>query len=68
MRSCEQVSKLASKSKEEKLNMRERIGLAFHGMMCRACRNFMKNNDKLSDMLKAYGNRTEEISPPKEDK
>ena len=48
MYSCEQASKLSSRSMEEPLGPLDRSLLGFHLMMCRGCGNFARQIEFLS--------------------
>lgn len=42
MRTCREISELVSKSLDVHLNLRERLAVRLHLIMCRHCSNFKK--------------------------
>lgn len=65
MRSCKEVSRLISKSQEQKLKLMERAELKVHLMMCKHCRNFSKNVSTMRNALKGFASGKNEDSKPK---
>lgn len=59
--SCKKAAKIASDALERRLSLRERIGLATHGMMCRACRLYIKQLRTIRLVARRYAQ--EELSP-----
>lgn len=62
MKSCHTVTELISLSQEQPLTRTETLQLRFHTMMCSACRNFDKNTQQLSNMMKAHKAQTKNQS------
>ena len=48
---CKDAAHLASKSLDASLTTRERLGLRFHLLMCRACSRYTKQIRRLHEML-----------------
>lgn len=53
---CDQAGYLVSKSKETKLNCREKIGLRFHLVTCHVCRKYAHQLNDLQHMVIKYKN------------
>jgi predicted anti-sigma-YlaC factor YlaD len=58
--SCDEVSRLTSKAMDEKLSLREKIGVRFHLMMCKWCRNFHKQMHLLREVIHKGSNNPPE--------
>ena len=54
MMSCKEVSRLLSESIERKLSFRERIGLWFHLSMCKLCKGFSKDLQRLREEARRH--------------
>lgn len=52
MKNCAKMTRLASDTQERELAFGEKLQLHTHLMMCKACRQFYKNNLVLSQMIK----------------
>ncbi|MEZ0232950.1 MAG: zf-HC2 domain-containing protein [Methylophilaceae bacterium] len=53
MLSCKQASQLISQSLDRRLNMRERINLRMHLMICDVCRRFTRQLHEIRARIKA---------------
>jgi len=51
MLTCKEVSYLASKKLDEKLTFKERIGFWLHIGMCRLCRHYAMDIEKLHGLM-----------------
>jgi predicted anti-sigma-YlaC factor YlaD len=51
MNSCRKMTELMSQQLDRPLSVSERIGLRFHLMMCRGCRNFSRNMAQLRQIF-----------------
>ncbi|WP_066800743.1 hypothetical protein [Moraxella oblonga] len=56
MKTCQEISQLASRACDEKIGLLQTAELTLHLMMCQNCRNFYENNKKLSEILKEHKN------------
>lgn len=56
MKTCQEITQLASRACDEKISFIDNIELKLHLMMCKHCRNFDENNKKLSKILKEHKN------------
>ncbi|WP_434352842.1 hypothetical protein VH441_06455 [Psychrobacter sp. HD31] len=54
MLSCYKATELVSLSYERKLSRGEQFKLYTHTMMCKGCRQFLKNTEILDNMLQAH--------------
>lgn len=54
MKTCKQITQLASRACDEKIGLMDNIELKLHLMMCKHCRNFDENNKKLSIILQEH--------------
>jgi len=57
MISCDKAGYLVSKSKETKLNCREKIGLRIHLVTCLVCRQYASQINDLQHMVYRYKNQ-----------
>ena len=57
MLNCHEATKLLSESRDRKLSGWERIGLRFHTMMCKACKNFDTQTKLLSRAMKSFSSK-----------
>ncbi len=48
---CEDISHLISKSMDEKLCIKHRLGIKFHLMMCNLCRRYKKQLDLIQKAI-----------------
>ena len=55
MMSCQQATRLMSARLDRRLSFRERVALAFHLGMCRLCRGFSSELERLRDFARRYG-------------
>jgi hypothetical protein len=53
--SCKEVNCLASKSLDERLSWRERVGLRMHLLFCRLCRRYVRDLRFLRLVLRRAG-------------
>lgn len=54
MRNCKELTKLASRACDEQIGFGEKIELKLHLMMCKRCRQFVQNNQKLHKIMQSY--------------
>ncbi len=54
MMNCRQVARLYSDSLEYRLPLKDRIGIRFHVMLCRGCRNFGRQMKLLRELARVY--------------
>ena len=59
MKSCKEVSRLLSESMERKLSFGERIGLWFHLSMCKLCKGFSKDLQRLHEAARLHARDVE---------
>jgi hypothetical protein len=59
MLNCKQASHLLSQSMEQRLSLRQRLGLRLHLMMCHACTQFSRQLGVLRAALAQLGRRIE---------
>lgn len=67
MLACNEATRLMSDSQERALNLRERLALRMHVVMCSGCRNFERQMQTLRAGMRHFArNRRdrEEQSPP----
>lgn len=62
MKSCEEITYLASNLADRPMKAGEKIEFHLHLMVCKHCRQFYRNNKKLSAILKQQNQ-----SPPDPD-
>lgn len=63
MNSCRRMTELMSQQLDRPLGVSERMGLRFHLVMCRGCRNFSRNMSHLRQVfLSARGPLADEQS------
>lgn len=60
MLSCKQASQLISQGLDKKLSMRERFGLKMHLMICKYCKRFSQQMQKLHVAIYSVGKQIEE--------
>lgn len=65
MLNCKEVSKLVSKSKEQKLGLWERFMLRMHIWICGPCTEYEKNSSYLSSAMREYAKQDRQ--PEKEE-
>lgn len=58
MKTCQEISQLASRACDEKISLMETVELKVHLMMCKNCRHFYDNNKILSKILNEHKNTT----------
>jgi hypothetical protein len=63
MLSCKETSRLLSESRERPLPLGTRIGLKLHLMMCRICRQTVRQIAAIEAAARAFARRAEK-SPP----
>ncbi|MCI7480727.1 MAG: zf-HC2 domain-containing protein [[Pasteurella] aerogenes] len=51
---CLKVTKLISDSQERQLSFVEKVGTRMHLITCPYCRNFKRNNEQVSKMMKKF--------------
>ncbi len=61
MLNCHDVTRLVSESRERKLSGIEKVSLNLHLMMCEGCKNFSLQVPFLSEAMKAYSERLDEV-------
>ncbi|MGZ8907921.1 MAG: zf-HC2 domain-containing protein [Methylobacter sp.] len=54
MRSCRDISVLVSQGLDKKLNLRERVSVSLHVMMCTRCRNFQTQSEFIRKAARRY--------------
>lgn len=54
MKTCQEISQLASRACDEKISLMETVELKVHLMMCKNCKVFFDNNKALSKIVQAY--------------
>lgn len=57
MLSCKQATELMSRQMDMELSMPQRMGLRFHLMMCKGCRNFSRQMDILRQVSRKFPQR-----------
>lgn len=58
---CEEANHVCNKSQYKEASLWEKIKLNIHLIYCKACRQYSKNNAKLSALFKT--NKTEVLAP-----
>lgn len=53
---CLQATQLISKSCEKKLTSPEKTAVFLHLIICKPCRQFRKNCNELSELMKSFKN------------
>jgi predicted anti-sigma-YlaC factor YlaD len=61
---CEQVSEKLSRSMDQKLSFKERVGIRIHLLGCELCRRYEKQLFALERMLRRYADRHEKDDAP----
>lgn len=56
MKTCQEITQLASRACDEKIGLMDNVELKLHLMICKNCRNFYDNNKRVSEILKAHKN------------
>lgn len=54
MKYCQKVTELTSQAQERELSIWEQSAVKMHLMLCPKCRNFQKNCESLSNMMKQF--------------
>ena len=54
MMNCKEATRLMSDAQERKLNLKEKLNLRFHVMMCAGCRYFGEKMKNLSDLSRRF--------------
>ncbi len=60
MLNCKQASQLISQSLDKKLSLRERFGLKMHLFICKYCKRFSQQIQKLHVTIHSISKQTEE--------
>ena len=53
---CLKVTKLISDAQERQLSFIEKVGMQAHLITCPHCRNFKRNSEQISKMMKKFAN------------
>ncbi len=59
MMSCKEVSRLLSESMERKLSFWQRVGLWFHLSMCKLCKGFSRDLQRLREAARRHAEDVE---------
>lgn len=51
---CRQATRIISDSHERQLSLQEKAGLRLHLMTCPHCRNFRRNCNEMSRLMKSF--------------
>lgn len=54
MKTCQEITQLASRAYDEKIGLMDNVELKLHLMMCKHCRNFAKNNEVLHKIMQTH--------------
>ncbi|MBM7457001.1 hypothetical protein HNR62_002903 [Oceanisphaera litoralis] len=65
MLSCHKATQLMSESQERPLGTVEKLSLALHTMMCKACRNFERQLPVIRSLSRAYVARPDDDTSDK---
>lgn len=63
MLTCKETSYLASKKLDQKLTLREKLGFFLHTSMCRLCRKYTKDINRLHLFMLKTGKKGQSILP-----
>lgn len=63
MLNCREATRLLSESQERVLNLKEKMALKAHTIICSGCRNFEKHMDALRKTAKTFAKGVNEEKP-----
>ena len=58
MLTCKDATRLCSEALDRNLDVRERLSLRMHIMMCKGCTNFEQQMQQLRDLTRSYSSGT----------
>lgn len=64
MLSCEDVSRIISRSQDEQLPWSDRLRVKTHLLMCKACQRMVRQMECLRDVARRYESTSEEPGHP----